>query len=440
MSWITEDTLYIADRSRALIQWAAILPMSLLHDPPGQEGLSYLTAQMLTRGAGDRDHAAFHEELDLLGAQLHVGASRSGTTVSGDVLSRNLEAFEGLINDVLIRPRFEPEEFEKLKRSTLAELTQVKDHDDALGMRFFVRELFQGHPYGRPPMGTEASIASLELHQIIAWYEAHFRGPALVRAASGDMTAERALDSFQKTLGALPTAPGDRSPPVPLPPAVGGHHVTLVNKPARSQTQVFMGQPTLAASHEDYLPLLVANTLFGGTFTARLSHEIREKRGWSYGVSSSVAADRHVGTFTMRFYPGEEQTVPAIRLADSMLLSLIAAGAEEREVEAAKRFLIQSHPLGLETPEQELHQRLGLRLLGRDDAWLDRFTDEIAAIDVGQVNRALRAHLRPDQLLTTVVCTAPNLEDALALWDRPTHTQVLAYDQDPPSAPRPSPQ
>jgi len=427
VSWIDHETLLIEDHTRPLITLAAVMPMRLLDDPPGQEGLTYLTAQMLTRGAGDYDHAALHEELDVLGAQLHVSASRNGTTLSGDVLTRNLDAYESIVTDVLTRPRFDPSEFEKLKRRTLAEIEQVKDHDDALGMRYFVRELFEGHPYGRPSMGTKESLSALTVSDVVACYERHFSSEVRAQAAAGDISPQRLQSFFSATLGQLPPGVVELSVP-PRASRPAGHHLTLVDKPQRSQTQVFIGQPTIDANHPDALALLIGNMLFGGTFTARLSHEIREKRGWSYGVSSSFGPDRHVGTFIMRFFPGNDQTVPAIRLADSMFQSLVAAGGTVVEVEAAKRYLIQSHPLSMETPERELLQRLGARLLGRDDQWVDRFTEQVSEITTEQVNHALRTHLDPDHLLTTVVCTASDLRDAVDTWDRPTATRTVAYD------------
>jgi zinc protease len=427
MSWVEEDTLLIEDHTRPLITLAAVLPVNLLDDPAGQEGLTYLTSEMLTRGAGDYGRAALHEELDVLGAQFHVSSSRTGTTLAGDVLSRNLDAYEALVATVLTRPRFEPEEFDKLKRETLAEIAQIRDHDDALGMRFFVRELFGDHPYGRPSMGTEASLANIALSDVVQWYGEHWTNTVLAQAAAGDIEAGRLGAFFAGTVGRLGTGPErDRSVPPARP--MSGHLVTLVDKPDRSQTQVFVGQPTIAATHPDYLALLVGNTLFGGTFTARLSHEIREKRGWSYGVSSGLGADRNIGTFTMRFFPANDQTVPAVRLADAMLQSLVSAGGSLTEVEAAKRYLIQSHPLGIETPERELHQRLGLRLLGRDDDWLERFVDEVGAVTPEAVSAALRTHLDPDRMLTTIVCTAASLAEELEAWDRPTATRVVAYD------------
>lgn len=427
MSWIDEKTLWISDETRPLVTAASVLPLSILHDPLGQEGLTYLTTQMLTRGAGDYDRAALHEELDLLGAQLHVSTSRNGTTVSGDVLSRNLDAYQELVATVLTKPRFDAEEFAKLKRQTLAEIEQIRDHDDALGSRFFIRELFQDHPYGRPSMGTEASLGQIELSHVIDWYERYLGGETLVHAGCGDLSAERMSAFIAGTVGQLGPA---QVPTVEIPIArpIGGRHVTLVDKPGRSQTQVFMGQPTLQATHPDYIPLMVGNTIFGGTFTARLSHEIREKRGWSYGVSSSVAADRHVGSFTMRFYPANDQTVPAIRLADAMYQSFVSAGVSIVELEAAKRYLIQSHPLSIETPERELYHRMNLRLLGREDAWLDGFTERISSVTLEGIGNALRRHLDPDRMLTTVVCTAADLQDAIETWDRPTATRVVAFD------------
>lgn len=422
----SQDRILVEDHTRPLVNVSLVMPFGMLADPPGKEGLAHLTAQMLLRGAGSWSQLDVARALDQLGARFYGSVSRETTTLGGDCLSRHLDAFEAIVTRLVTEPTFAPDELDKLKRQVLAEIIESRDHDASVGQQFFVRRLFAGHPYGRAVHGTEASIAAITRQDVVDFHGRHYGPQGLLETACGDITEER-LDRFvEATVGAL--SPREMLPnEVPPLPAQSGYRVTCVDKPERSQTQVFIGQPMIHANHPDFMPMLVGHTLFGGTFTARLSHEIREKRGWSYGAYSYLACDRWLGTYVMRFYPGVEDTVKAMQLCDSLFQSLHGGGATEDEVANAKRYLVCSHPLGIETPEKELQQRVGLRLQGRPDDWLERFVPDVEAVTLGDVNRALRAHLTPGDLTVTVVCTAADLADSLGVWDGVASLEVVDY-------------
>ncbi len=426
---VRPDVFLVPEPARPIVALGLALPVGSLHDPPGKEGLAYLTAQMLIRGAGGRDHLALTEAMEELGSTFSVDAGRAHTTLTGDALTRNLDAFEDLAATILNQPDFPAAELDKLKRRTLAELAQLRDSDSALGQRFFLRTLFADHPYGRPLKGTPASIASITRDDVVAFYRAHYHRHGLLCGAAGDLDAPRLERLVERLTGPLPQAP---VPPttVPAAPRPQGLRGVLVDKPQRSQTQVFLGQPTLDVNHPDYLALFVGHVLFGGTFTARLSQEIRDKRGWSYGAYSYLATDQHLGTFTLRFYPAVADTLPAIELAHDLLTDLATRGATPADVAAAQRYLTNSHPFSLDTPNKRLHEVLTSRLRGRPADWLDRYLDRVAALTPADVNAALARHLHPADQVLTVVATASDLERPLRAWSRLASLDVVDYRAD----------
>jgi len=419
-------TMLVEDHGRAISTWILSLPVGAMLDPPGKEGLAYLTGQLLLRGAAGLDQARFADELDFLGSTLSVGTGRERTTVSGDALTRHVDDFEGLLAAMLIEPALDAGELEKIKRQTIAELAQVRDNDAALGQRFFLRRLFSGHPYGRPVKGTEASLPGITIDDVRGFYRERFVAGGALLGASGDTSDERLAAFEAATVGRLPQRAADH-PEVPELRTEAGYRVVLVDKPERSQTQVFIGHTTLDANHEDYLPLLVAQTVFGGTFTARLSHEIREKRGWSYGAYSYLATDRHLGTFTMRFYPSVADTLPAMQLADQLFSDLVVRGVSADELAFARDYLANGHAFAIDTAERRLSEQMSARLQGRPDGWVDGFVDEIRAVTPEQVDRAVKRHLTPDALVTSVVATASDLAGPLEAWSRVTSVERVDY-------------
>ncbi len=428
------ETLLVEDHSRAIGSLVLSLPVGSLHDPPGKSGLSYLTGQMLLRGAGGMDHGALLDELELLGSALSVGVGRSRTSVSGDALSRNVDAFEGLVSAILAAPALEEAELDRLKRQTLAEIAQVRDSDSALGQRFFVKDLFEGHPYGRPLKGTEATVRSITIDDVRAFYRDKYAAGGVVVAAAADLTRERVAAFIERTVARLPA---DAPAPLEVPPIATprGFNLTVVDKPERSQTQCYLGHITLDANHEDFFPLLVAHTAFGGTFTARLSREIRDKRGWSYGAYSYLSTDPNLGTFTMRFYPSTADAVPAMSLADELFRALTRDGVTDAEADFAKRYLANSHAFSVDTAERRVSELLSARLNGRPADFVDTFVARIEAVTTERINAAIRAHLHPEAVTAAIVGTASDLEASLAAWERPTSTRVFDYRTDPFDAP-----
>ena len=421
------EIIVVEEHTRPIASLFIILPVGSLHDPLGKEGLAYTTATMLQRGAGDMTQAQIAEEVDFLGSTLSVSVGRETTTISGDALTRNFEAFEKLLALVLTQPTFPQEELDKVKRQNLAELTQIRDSDPALGQRFFIRKTFKDHPYARALKGLTKSIKSIGRADVVGFYKKRFRRqPGIVIGAAGDIDRARLDTLIERTLGQLPS--GTRGVlQVPEAPKPSGIKVLIVDKPQRSQTQVFIGHPTLDANHADFLPLLVANTQFGGTFTATLSHEIREKRGWSYGAYSYLHTDRRLGTFLMRFHPSTKDTIAAIKLADQLFSDLVKKGITANEIERAKKYLANSHPFSIDTPGKRLHELLSAKLQGRADDFVETFVAKIKAVTPEQVNAAIARHFSPDAAAIVIVATASDLKPALEQWPRVEKVDVIDY-------------
>lgn len=423
-----QDLILVEDHTRPISTVSVNLAGGQLSDPPGKEGLAFLTATMLMRGTTKRTQAQLSEDLDTMGSSLGISVGRQSTSVTGDALTRNLTDFESLVAEVLSEPSFPADELARLKRQTIAELRQVRDNDAALAKRFFVRKFYGDHVYGRPLRGTEASLERITRDDVLNFYRDHYTGDGAISGACGDLDRDRFARFVDTVTGNLPAA-GHTPVAIETPmPWSSSYRLDLVDKPERSQTQVFIGHPTLDANHPDYIPLFVAHTIFGGTFTARLSQEIREKRGWSYGAYSYLHGDRHMGTFIMRFYPAQDDTIPALEVTDQLFRTFHRDGATAQELETCKRYLINSHPMTLETAEKRLHEQLACRLLGRATSWIDEFVAVVRDLTLDEMNEAVRRHMTPDDVLTTVVCTAEPLMERISAWGRPSTTQVIDFD------------
>jgi zinc protease len=396
-------------------------------DPPGLEGLARHATELLRRGAGARDRAELDAAFDALGAPLDPlpGFDSAGFRLT--CLARNLEPAVSLLGDVLARPRLDPDEHERLRRETLAALDDELDDDATLASRFHARLALPGHPYGRHPLGSRASLDRLTVDDVRAWIAAHVVRPNLIVGFAGDVEPGRAAALADATFAAVtdrPAAPPPAFPPLALAP---GRRTTVVDKPERAQTQIVVGHAAPPPAHPDFIALHVAATAFGGSFSSRLMQEVRVKRGWSYGASFAAVRARGGHSFRLRVAPAAEQTADTLALVLGLWEQAVADGFSDAEIAHAQSYLEGAWAFDIETPGARLDQRVGVHTLGlRADA-VETWLATMRALDAAAVNAAARRWWRPDAAVTVLVATAEELVPTLAAVPLGALT-VVPYD------------
>ncbi|MCA9522378.1 MAG: insulinase family protein, partial [Myxococcales bacterium] len=175
----------VQNRDFDYVTLSLIVRSGSLADPKGKEGLANLTAQMLRRGAGKLDQAGFEDALDYLGSKLEISVGYESTSIGGDSLGRNLDAFLQLVSTMLGAPRFEAAQIEKQKRLIVAQIDAIRENDATLGAQFFRRALFADHLLGRPTLGTPRSVRTLRQEDVKAYFRQAFVRNNLIVGFSG---------------------------------------------------------------------------------------------------------------------------------------------------------------------------------------------------------------------------------------------------------------
>jgi predicted Zn-dependent peptidase len=282
-----------------LLSLSAVLTAGSVDDPEEKEGLAALTAAMLKEGAGSRDALALAEALDGIGATLSSAADREQSAVTIAVLDRHLDAALDIFVDVIRRPRFAEPDWDRIRQLWLNQLAQESRDAFAVANRISQRCFFgAGHPYGRAVSGTRASVAALSIADVRDFYARHYRPGGLAIVSAGAIGADRLAEALAKRLEGW-TAPGGAPAPRPAPALSAGSRPRLVvaNRPQAVQTVVRILSPGIARRSDSYLPLSLANVIFGGSFTSRLNLNLREAHGYTYGARSVFSRNRGAGAF-----------------------------------------------------------------------------------------------------------------------------------------------
>lgn len=398
------------DDSLPLVHGGVCTRSGAAEDPEELLGLTRLCGRLMRRTAGGLPAEEVDARIDRMGASLGLDSGHGSTALSGSVLERSYDDFMRLFEQILVSPGFSEDELERLKRETLAELTEILDSDQQLAQRWFLRSLFAGHPYGRTVIGTAKTLKAIGVADVRRCYERHFTRQNVVFSFAGAVDLERVERASRAIWEALPGGTA-AAPPPPEPVAPKGRRLVFVDKPERTQTQILIGGLGTHPSDVDHFPLLVANTIFGGTFTARLTQEVRAKRGWSYGAYSSLGYDRRRQAFSMWTFPKAEDAAACMALELEMLSDWCRRGISEDELRWAKRYLAQSHAFSCDTAAK----RLGLEL---DELTCDlpkghyaRFVASVGDVTLEQANRAIASRISLDDLTIVVVGTHAAIGD-----------------------------
>lgn len=399
-------------------------------EPDDKVGLTRLFARMLRRGAAGRSSDDIEAAIDRLGGELSADVSASSINIHAQVIRRNLEPFVALIKDLLLKPTFAEDELARLRREAVAEVIEARDSDKAVASKFFRRAVFGKHPYGRGTAGTVKTIPTITRDDIVAAHKLHIRRGNVVLGIAGDVTDADAKKIILPLINALPDG-GPVADPTQDPTFGKGRRLVFVDKPARTQTQILIGMLGTHAKDADHVPLHVANTVFGGTFTARLMKEVRSVRGWSYGAYSRLPIDRRRDSFSMWTFPAATDAAQCLALEVSMLEDLVKKGITDQELAFAKSYLVESYAFDIDTAFKRVRQAVDEDLYGLPSDYHTGYIGHVQAVTREQANGALKARLSADDFVVIVVGTASEIKDAVAKSiPNLASTEVVAYDAD----------
>jgi len=411
-----------------LVDVEIALPVGGLRDPSGQEGLAQLTGHLMRRGPHGLSQERFEDRLAMLGARLSVEVSIRSTRFRATVLRRNLEPLLELLADVVWRPALRATDFAKLKRQARAALSARLDDDQTLGAVCFREALFGEHPYGRTVSGRADSLARMRIQHVQDFYERNIAKGAFLVGVAGDVTEAEARSLVAAYFQSASPRRSKRSD-VPATHARRGRHVVIVDKPARTQTQLFIGTLGARTHDRNLFPLIVSNTAFGGTFSGPLMQEVRAARGWSYGAYSRLLHSTQRDAWYMSTAPAAEYSADCAALQLDLLERWVEGGTTKAQLSFAQRYLINSHCFDRDTPSKRLEARLDVELLGIPRSYVDKFDERVARVTKQQADEATRARISTRDLTIVVVATASEVASSFERLPGVRSLEIVPFDR-----------
>jgi zinc protease len=316
-------------------------------DPSGQEGLANLTARGLLLGSLNRSVNTINEEVDFMGASLNASVGKDVATLSLRILKKDLDKGFDLFMEALRRPAFAEEEIRREIEKTLAAIQSGEDEPGEVAEKEFQKTLFLRNPYGHSAEGTKESVPRLTREAVLRFYQTYYHPNNSILAVVGDITVEEIRKKIVPHLIQWPMA---EIPKVPFTVAFAKERKMIKIDRGITQANIVLGHAGISRDNPNFYSFTVMNYILGsGGFSSRLVEEIRIKRGLAYSVTSYFDAAKYPGSFQIALQTKNSSAREAISIALEQMERIRKESVSEKELEGAKKYLIGSFPMRLDT-------------------------------------------------------------------------------------------
>lgn len=369
-------------------------------DPEGKRGVVNLMTGLIEEGAGEMDAREFAAARDSLAASFDFDVFDDALSVSARFLTENRDEAVALLREALVNPRFDQASVERVQAQVLSIIRDEATNPDQIANRTFKTLTYGDHPYATDSNGTLESVSALTREDIVAAHEDVLVRDRVYVGASGDISAEELGRILDALLGDLPAS----GAPLPARADVdnsGGLTVVPFDTP---QSVAMFGHTGIPRDDPDFFPAYVANEIFGGSGRlSRLSEEVREKRGLTYGIGTYLANYNDADMLRGQLASANDRMAEAIEVVREEWRKIAEEGVTEEELQAAKTYLTGSYPLRFDGNGPIARIMVGMQTLDLTPEYIATRNDRVMAVTLEDIKRVAARLYQPENLRFVVV-------------------------------------
>ena len=383
-----------------------------VHDPAGQPGLASFTAAMMTEGTRRRSAIQISDDLGFIGGTVSAGASFDSASLSGSSLSRHLDALLDVFADVLLQPTFPRTDFARVKDQRIVALVQQRDQPGTIAAKAFAELYWGAHPYGHWLMGTEESLRAVTREDLARYHATWWKPGRAELVVVGDVSEQELRANLERALGAWK---GEQpAVTLPGPPVSAGAKTALLAKAGAPQTFLMLGMPGFPRASPDYAAAEVTFQILGGGMASRLFRNLREDKGYTYGVYSRGEARKLGGTSFVVGRVTGDVTGKALEAILDELRRMREQPATDAELANARDALVLSLPSDFATAGGIASKLAEEVVFGLPDDYWNRYSEEVQRVTAADVQRIATQYLDPSKLTAVMVGEPSSVAPQLA--------------------------
>jgi predicted Zn-dependent peptidase len=368
------------------------------HESDERSGIAHFVEHMLFKGTDTRTAEDIAQSIDSIGGQIDAFTAKEYASYYIKVLDQHLPLAVDILADIVLRPAFAADEIEREKKVILEEIKMVEDTPDDLVHELFTQHFWEGHPLGRPILGSKETVEALDAEVLHKYFRGAYVASNMIISAAGNLDHARVRDLIDNAFGTLPRD-GERvngGPPRVVPQVI-------TRTKELEQSHVCLGTDSYPQRHDDRYVSYILNTVLGGSMSSRLFQNVREKRGLAYSVFSGLSAYHDAGNLTIYAGCANDAVEEVVDLCVAELRGVKASVMPEAELRRAKDHLKGSLMLSLENTASRMSHLARQEIYFDRHFGLDETLEGVESVTAEDVQRVAKDLFSDGALAATVV-------------------------------------
>jgi len=393
------------------ISYRLMIPSGATRDGM-QSGLTSLTSELLSRGTKTKSSSEIAELTESIGGRLSTGSQWDASFGFISSLSKYKEKSLSLLAESVLHPAFHESDVQFLIDQRLNNLLMSRDSTSFLASFAMGCTLFPDHPFELPINGTPKSLKTFTRSTILQHYKRWIQPCASILIVLGDVDADQIMPQVETSFAEWKPMPWE---PYSLPvlPLIKKNQVVIADKPDAVQSSIRIAHHGVSKKHPDMPAIIVMNTILGGYFGSRLNLNLREDKGFTYGVRSVFSERIFPGYFAVATDVRNEVTGEAVKEILHEIRGMQKDLVDQKTLINVRNFLVGRFPSDFETTDQLSQALMELKLYGFDENYFSRLRNQISRVTAEQVLDAARKYLDPDHAVIVVGGKASEIEPQL---------------------------
>ena len=397
------SVLGIENREVPLVQFQMQIKGGMLLENPSKIGVSNMLADLITKGTKNKTPEQLENAIESLGATIRAYATDESIFISGNTLAKNYNATMALVQEILLQPRWDANEFELIKQSTLSQILQQKADPNSIARNEYKKLIYgSGSVLANNRVGTESSVNSITLDDLKKYYTQNM-APSVTNFQIVGAIGKTEVSNSLATLNKNWVAKKVTIPAVANASTVIASKIYFYDVPGAKQSVIRIGYPALAAIDPDFYPAQILNyRLGGGGFASQLTQELREGKGYTYGISSSFSGSRNKGPFTIASGVRSNVTFESVNLIKDILLQY-EKNFNDSDLEVTKGYLIKSNARAFETLSSKLEMLHDINNYNYSNDYAKQQENIVKKITIDELKKFSEMYLDANKMIYLIV-------------------------------------
>lgn len=370
------------------------------YDPENKNGLAYLTALLIDEGAGEYNSLQLDDEIESLGSIFNISTDNDNVHLSMLSLKENLERSAELLSLIYQSPNFLEDDFIREKKKLLSKILQNENEPSYVASTNFDKIIFNNTSYQNPVLGSVKDIEVISNDDVVKYHKAKFQPQNTKLIVVGNVELEELKNILNKYFSSKNSTLIE---PIEKPILKKQNSkFYIIQKDGSAQSEIRVGHISDMRNEQDYFAKLIANSILGGQFSSRLNLNLREDKGYTYGIHSAFAYYQDAGYFEISTSVNGKDTGAAIKEIQKEI-SEVKLGIKDEEIEFTKSYLIKRFPAMFETYSQIAHHLSTLLKFNLSDNYFDNYIERITNCTKQEIETAARNKIKMDELVYVIV-------------------------------------